>query len=292
MATRGIAVNAWASPPYALAVGGTDFADVFLGKASTHWNAVNSTTGGSARSYVPEMPWNTSCASTALTTWYYRQKIGEAVPYGPNGWCQDATSDNYIGDGAGTTATGGGPSGCATGTPAKAGIVGGTCRGYAKPAWQKIAGNPADGVRDMPDVALFAGSLTWGHIYVVCANKLGTNVSNCSKTYPASLLKAGGTSFGAPIMAGIQALVNQKTKKNWGNPAPVYYQLARTGLGTGNPDCHATLGNKVGASCLFHDVTIGDNDVHCSGTIDCFGTPPSGEFGGGVVDESARHGGL
>ena len=168
---------------------------------------------------------------------------------------------------------------------AKAGIVGGSMpRGYAKPAWQKIAGNPADGMRDVPDVAMFAGSLTWGHIYVVCANKLGTNVSNCNKTYPASLLKAGGTSFGAPIMAGIQALVNQKTKKNWGNPDPVYYQLARTGPGTGKPDCNATLGNKVGATCIFHDVTMGDNDVHCSGTIDCFGTPPSGEeFGGGVL---------
>jgi hypothetical protein len=26
--------------------------------------------------------------------------------------------------------------------------------------------------------------------------------------------------------------------------------------------------------------------VHCSGTIDCFGTPPSGEFGGGVLSLS------
>jgi hypothetical protein len=46
------------------------------------------------------------------------------------------------------------------------------------------------------------------------------------------------------------------------------------------------LGNKVGAACLFHDVTMGDNNVHCTGTIDCFGTPPSGEFGGGVLSLS------
>jgi hypothetical protein len=40
------------------------------------------------------------------------------------------------------------------------GVVGGTCRGYPKPSFQYgIYGNPNDGVRDIPDVSLFASRL-------------------------------------------------------------------------------------------------------------------------------------
>ena len=45
---------------------------------------------------------------------------------------------------------------------------------------------------------------------------------------PSGWAKAGGTSFASPIMAGIQALINQKTGQNQGNPNSVYYQLAAT----------------------------------------------------------------
>ncbi|PYT56370.1 MAG: hypothetical protein DMG46_17900 [Acidobacteria bacterium] len=63
---------------------------------------------------------------------------------------------------------GGGPSGCATGTPSTGGIVSGTCQGWPKPSWQSVLGNPNDGVRDTPDVSLFAADGLWSHFYPWC----------------------------------------------------------------------------------------------------------------------------
>jgi hypothetical protein len=47
---------------------------------------------------------------------------------------------------------------CSTRKPKKSGVVGGTCQGRAKPAWQALVGNPKDGVRDIPDVSLLVAS--------------------------------------------------------------------------------------------------------------------------------------
>jgi subtilase family serine protease len=66
---------------------------------------------------------------------------------------------------------------------------------------------------------------------------------------------AGGTSYASPVLAGIQALVNQKMGGTQGNPNPVYYKLAASSA----------------ASTIFHSITLGDNEVNCSGEIDCFG---------------------
>src|SRR5277367_1581481 len=62
-ATHGIGVNAFASTPYNVAVGGTDFSDVYSGTVGKYWSlTANTTTYGSALSYIPETPWNDSCA--------------------------------------------------------------------------------------------------------------------------------------------------------------------------------------------------------------------------------------
>ena len=86
-------------------------------------------------------------------------------PMVSSGFCNGSLGEQYF---LNTAAGGGGPSGCAMGAPATAGIVGGTCSGYPKPAWQSFAGNPADGVRDIPDVSLFSGNGVYGHYYVFC----------------------------------------------------------------------------------------------------------------------------
>jgi hypothetical protein len=71
-------------------------------------------------------------------------------------------------------------------------------------------------------------------------------------------------------MAGIQALVNQKWGRQ-GNPNPVYYKIAASEYGSsGNSACNASLGNAVGNSCVFRDVTQGDIDVNCSGLLNCY----------------------
>ena len=60
-------------------------------------------------------------------------------------------------------------------------MVGGTCAGYAKPSWQSgFIGNPSDGVRDIPDVSLFAANGVWGHYYVVCFSDPSNGGTSCS----------------------------------------------------------------------------------------------------------------
>src|ERR1035438_5157515 len=65
-AVHGIGVSGYASTPYNVAVGGTDFADTYLATTDTYWSATNSATYGSALSYIPEIPWNNSCAGSVL----------------------------------------------------------------------------------------------------------------------------------------------------------------------------------------------------------------------------------
>ena len=85
-ASDGIAVNGWASTPYNVAVGGTDFSDTYSGTNSTYWNASNTATYGSARSYIPEIPWNNSCASQLIATYV----TGSSLTYGSTGFCNSA----------------------------------------------------------------------------------------------------------------------------------------------------------------------------------------------------------
>jgi subtilase family serine protease len=268
-ATHGIGVSGFASTPYNVAVGGTDYGDSYAGTNSTYWSNTNSNTYESALSYVPEIPWNDSCASVLLATAY-----GYSTTYGSSGFCNSTTGkEDYLTTGGGS----GGPSGCATGSPSKTGIVGGTCKGYAKPSWQSVLGNPSDGVRDLPDISLFAANGVWGHYYVYCDSDTRDDGAACTGA-PSGWSGAGGTSFSSPILAGIQALVNQKQGAKQGLPTIVYYKLASTEYGSGgSSNCNSTLGNGVSSSCIFYDVTLGDMDVNCTGTTDCY--RPSGTNG-------------
>jgi subtilase family serine protease len=138
-ATHGIGVSGFASTPYNAAVGGTDFGDTFAGSNSTYWNTTNTPTFESAKSYIPEIPWNDSCASVLLATFE-----GFATTYGSSGFCNSSTGEEFLTTGSGS----GGPSGCASGAASTSGVVSGTCKGYAKPSWQTgVVGIPADGAR-------------------------------------------------------------------------------------------------------------------------------------------------
>ena len=110
---------------------------------------------------------------------------------------------------------------------------------------------------------------------------------------PKRLVGGGGTSFASPIMAGIQALVNQVTGQKWGNPNPTYYQFANEQYGAADSsNCNSSKGTAVGNSCIFYDVTVGDNDGPCQtypddsfvpelfGSYNCsWGLPSSGTYG-------------
>jgi len=268
-ATSGIAVNAFASTPYNVAVGGTDFSDTYSGTNSSYWNSSNTPTFGSATSYIPEIPWNDSCAGALVSSFE-----GFSPTYGPTSLCNDPNLGPFLQT---TVAGGGGPSGCATGTPSVTGVVSGTCKGWPKPSWQSVLGNPQDGVRDTPDVSLFAADGLWGHYYVFCWSDTANGGAACSGS-PSNWSGAGGTSFASPIMAGIQALVNQRVGARQGNPNPTYYQLAATEYGTGgNSSCNSSNGTGIASTCVFNDVTLGDMDVNCTGNHNCYS--PSGSVG-------------
>jgi subtilase family serine protease len=268
-AVHGIGITGWGETPYNVSVGGTDFGDTYMNDNSTYWNATNTKYYESAKSYIPEIPWNDTCASVLVAS-------AEGYPrtYGNRGFCNSPIGEEFLG----TTGGSGGPSGCATGAPSVYGVVSGTCKGYAKPSWQVVLGNPNDGVRDIPDVSLFASNGIWGHYYPICYSDPAFGGVPCAGA-PDTWLGGGGTSVSSPIMAGIQALINQVNGSQQGNPNYAYYKLASMEYGsTGSETCNSTLGNAVASSCVFYDVTLGDMDVPCTlGSGDCY--KPSGTFG-------------
>jgi subtilase family serine protease len=131
-------------------------------------------------------------------------------------------------------------------------------------------GNPNDGVRDLPDISLFASDgFFWSHTYIFCFTD--PNGGSPCDGNPIGWSESGGTSFSAPLMAGIQALVNQKTGSRQGLPNYYYYKLASAEYGiSGSSACNSNRGNAVGNSCIFYDITLGDITVPCYGTTNCF----------------------
>ncbi len=212
---------------------------------------------GSAKSYIPEIPWNDSCASTLITN-----IEGYNVPYGANGFCNSPLGEEYFDDvrvAAVVQATA--PMDTChlldPGRRPEERDVQGVCE--AKLPGGSF-GNPKDGVRDIPDVSLFAANGVWGHYYVFCYSDPtpGNGGAPCMGD-PANWSGAGGTSFASPIVAGIQALVNQSTGTPQGNPNYVYYALAKQEYGgTGNNSCNSSLGTGADGSCTFYDVTQGE----------------------------------
>jgi subtilase family serine protease len=280
VSTHGINVSGFTSTPYNVSVGGLDFGYTADGvNPSTYWSATNSNTYSSALSYIQEIPWNGSCAGGLFAAFFGLTPLeicNNAAVTSSSG------SLNYFLNAFGGS---GGPSGCATGTASTRGEVSGTCAGYPKPAFQSgLFGNPADGVRDIPDVSLFASNGIWDAYYVVCWSNPDANVGGgftCTGA-PSTWAGFGGTSVSSPIMAGIQALVNQHTGSRWGNPNTVYYALADTEYGVaGSSACNSTTVDKTSNTCIFYDITQGDNVGACkarSGVLtNCY--RPSGTYG-------------
>ena len=120
---------------------------------------------------------------------------------------------NESGPGAGLWASGGGASAV-----------------YAKPSWQAGSGVPADGKRDVPDVALTAS----GHDGYLIYQSGGLYV-------------VGGTSAAAPAFAGVMALVVQHSGARQGNANAALYSLGSK--------------QRAGGASVFHDITSGNNGV-------------------------------
>jgi len=280
----GHTMNGLATTEYNVAVGGTDFSDTYSGANASYWNTSAGGKFAAALSYIPETPWNQTCANELILA-----HNGYAAAYGVAGQCNAGLPFGGPGS-ALNNAGGGGPSTCGAGTndPASGDTQG--CLPWPKPSWQAgVLGISNDGARDTPDVALFASGGGWGHGYTVCQTQ--TAGKPCVLAYG-----SGGTSYATPIWAGIQALINQSAGQRQGNPNVIYYQLAA--MEYKNPRstaaCDSSNGVLGSTNCVFHDVTFGDINAPCTGNydqpryawIECFPEPAFGVYG--VLSASNR----
>jgi trimeric autotransporter adhesin len=243
-AVNGQAVNGFGSTPFNVSVGGTDFYYSFWNSSGTtlssfdpYWNTnPTQTPGVSLKGYLEEQPWNDS---------QFGLNLG-------NIYTESGGQETSIAAGSG------GPSTCATGTGSIGNGEWAACTaGYAKPSWQVGTGVPNDGVRDLPDVSLFAANGLNYSFYPICAvdgdcqPATGNNVIQISGV--------GGTSASSPAFAGMMALVNQKYGPQ-GQANYILYPLAKQ------------------FPAVYHDVTVGTNTVPCDlsdGTANCI-TAPNG----------------
>lgn len=118
---------------------------------------------------------------------------------------------------------------------------GGSSLFFSQPVWQTGPGVPNTGFRNVPDLALAASPDHDG--YFVYSG--------------GSMQFFGGTSFAAPEMAGIVALLNQYLVSSGVQKQP--------GLGNINPTLYRMAAKQNGGSspAAFHDVTAGSNIVPC-----------------------------
>ncbi len=273
-AAGGLAVNGIASTPYDVAVGGTEFNTST--SPATYFNSTNASNQASITGYIPELVWNDSC--TDPTVLEQSQFAGDSAEQACNS--SAAQSAGYV-----TTAgSGGGASACTSSDGQNAASC---STGYPKPAWQTAPGVPADGVRDIPDVSLFASQGRTNTFYLVCQQDRDTDGASCNVNYPYSDFAAyGGTEIAAPAFAGIMALAAQEAGTRIGNPNPVLYALASSTAQT-QGSCDAT-GNR-GAGCIFNDITLGTNAMPCvAGSLNC--TAAAGDSVGVLSAASAATG--
>jgi hypothetical protein len=164
--------------------------------------------GGQAVSAFAASPWVTGVGGTILDPLF--DDAGDATGYG-----SEVVWNEVIGGRVG--ATGGGRSTC-----------------FAKPRWQAGPGVPADGARDVPDVAFAASPRNPGFAII------GLGRPN---PFP-----VGGTSASAPVWAGFAALLVQQAGGRVGLLNPELYRLGAL----------QALGQEP---AVFHDVTVGNNSV-------------------------------
>jgi subtilase family serine protease len=231
-AQYGIAMNGFSSTPWNVSVGGTDFyyssynenSSAQQTQLQTYWDTVATifpTT--SLLQPVPEQPWDDPFGLNLVDGGIYNPGLPDIV------------------------AGSGGPSNCASGTEASNGTYSSCSAGYPKPSWQTGKGVSNDGVRDLPDVSLFAAAGENDTFYPLCAAEGDCVVSDGDLTIGI----VGGTSASSPAMAGILALIEQKYGPQ-GQANYILYPLAAQ---------HPSA---------FHDITTGSNIVPCQqGTPNC-----------------------
>lgn len=287
----GLQVNGIASSPYVTAVGGTDliwyyeYASKSATPISTWWNSTNAANKASAKGYIPEIPWNSTCANPLLLIVLYDTKTNEPFP-NTEASCNaafNAAKGNAFANLVLISGGSGGVSACTTnstptltpGTSVTETLTPSSCSGgYAKPSWQ-TALTPTDGKRDLPDISMFASG-GYGLIelnipssaILVCITDPSEGIASCN--YSAGEIAAqeiGGTSAASPYSAGVMAMVLQKNGgQKQGLANPVFYKMAAAQSKTA---CNSST-EVAGNSCFFNDITQGSNAQPCKpGDLAC-----------------------
>jgi subtilase family serine protease len=229
-----LAVNYPASSAYAVAVGGTEFpsTDVATGN-TTYWkSASGSDVVGSALSYIPEQAWNDDSATAGQQNAQY------------------------------ALSSGGG--GISTLTP--------------RPSWQTgVAGIASGSFRLVPDVSLASSPNNAPYLY--CSSDTSGwstgQKASCNSGFRDSasqdLTIAGGTSFAAPVFAGMLAILEQ--------------QQNSSGFGVANKTLYALAANASTYASAFHDITSGGNQCTAGGSF-CSSSGASQYAAGTGYDEA------
>ncbi len=243
-ASNGLAISGFASTPFNVAVGGTDFSYTGPSPSSVYWNTTNSGSPAteSAKSYIPESTWNDTCAAVIPNT------------------CTAANINNNASSPIDLVGASGGPSSV-----------------YPKPAFQSgVTGMPADGHRDTPDVSLFASNGQNNSFYIICQKDF-TGANSCDLSTPFMDFEGvGGTSASVQAFAGIMALINQSQATGpvpaprQGNANYVLYKLYKN---SPSKICTSNPAAATASGCVFYDVITGNISVACGGhTPNCSNT--------------------
>ena len=133
----------------------------------------------------------------------------------------------------------------------------------AQPSWQSSFGNPSDGVRDIPDVSLFAANGLWSHYYVFCWSDTAARWSGLHRR-PSHWSGAGGTPSVAHHGGHPGAGEPEDRLPPGQSESGLLPTRGRRVWVSGNSSCNSSKGNGVASTCIFYDVTLGDMDVNCS----------------------------
>lgn len=148
-----------------------------------------------------------------------------------------------------------------SGQPISAG-GGGISALFPRPTWQTgVAGIPAGTNRVLPDVALQASTGSPGYVFCttdpsgLAAQGVTASCSSGLRGPSGLFTVAGGTSFAAPVMAGLVAVLNQAK--------------GAAGQGSLNPTLYGLATNSATYASVFHDITTGTNactagNTYCS----------------------------
>jgi hypothetical protein len=271
----GLQVNGIASSPYVTAVGGTDFTWSFTSNGTTtYWNSTNGKQDQTAKGIMPEVPWNSTCTNPLVVPLFGATSAEELC----NGL---VTYDSGYFDGLIVITGGsGGISKCTEPT----GTTSSTCAGgWPKPSWQTGYGSSSN--RELPDVSLFASggfpSTVNGSAILFCdSEENGNSPGSCNYSSASGTeeQEVGGTSASSPLWAGIMALIDQKNGGKQGLANPTFYGLYAKQVKAGTSCNSSTVTN--GNSCVFYDVTQGNNSQVCfTGDPNCVTNTSGDQFG-------------